>query len=81
MTGSIDEIGGAFGIAIAGAAFAATGGYVTRDAFSDGFTTAYAVAAGMALAGALAAIVLPGRKNRPLPSAPARATSMASAGR
>jgi EmrB/QacA subfamily drug resistance transporter len=77
------QLGGAFGIAIAGAAFAATGGYVSREAFSDGFTAACAVAAGMALAGVLAATVLPGRKNRPQQPAPASAAaaSPARAGR
>jgi predicted MFS family arabinose efflux permease len=59
------QLGGAFGIAIAGAAFTATGGYYPPEAFSDGFTTAYAAAAAMALAGVLAATVLPARNSRP----------------
>jgi MFS family permease len=59
------QLGGAFGIAIAGAAFAATGGYSSPEAFSDGFVTAYAAAAGLAFAGVLAATALPGRKHRP----------------
>jgi EmrB/QacA subfamily drug resistance transporter len=77
------QLGGAFGIAIAGAAFAATGGYFPPEAFSDGFTTAFAVAAGIAAVGALAATVLPGRKNRPSPPALDRSavTSTAHAGR
>jgi hypothetical protein len=76
-------VGGAFGIAIAGAAFAATGSYLTREAFSDGFATAYAAAAAMSLAGVLAAVVLPGRKSRPpLPGREsATVTSTAKAGR
>jgi EmrB/QacA subfamily drug resistance transporter len=57
------QLGGAFGVAITGAAFTATGGYFPRQAFSDGFATAFAVAAGTALAGVLAATLLPGRKN------------------
>jgi hypothetical protein len=75
------QLGGAFGIAIAGAAFAATGGYFPREAFSDGFTTASVVAAAMAAAGVLAAMALPGRSNRPAPPAPAPSavTSPASA--
>ena len=59
------QLGGAFGIAIAGAAFTATGGYYPPEAFSDGFTTAYAAAAAMALAGVLAAMALPARGSRP----------------
>jgi MFS family permease len=69
------QLGGAFGIAIGGAAFAATGGYASRQEFSNGFVTAFAVAAGMAVAGVLAAVVLPQRGNRPLPSAPAHSAN------
>jgi EmrB/QacA subfamily drug resistance transporter len=59
------QLGGALGVAVLGAAFAATGGYATPATFSRGFTAAFAVAAGLALAGAAAGIVLPGRRNRP----------------
>ena len=61
-----------------GAAFAATGGYATPAAFTRGFTTAFAVAAGLALAGAAAGTVLRGRGNRPSAAAspgPAAAVS------
>jgi MFS family permease len=77
------QLGGAFGIAIGGAAFAAAGGYASRQAFSDGFTAAYAVAGGMAAVGVAAAMVLPGRRNRVSRPAPARAavTSTATTGR
>jgi EmrB/QacA subfamily drug resistance transporter len=54
------QLGGAFGVAIVGAAFAATGSYASPAAFSRGFTTAFSVAAGLALAGAAAGTVLPG---------------------
>lgn len=63
------QLGGAFGVAIAGATFAATGSYSTPTAFSHGATSAFAAAAGVALAGAAIAVILPGRANRPL-SAP-----------
>jgi MFS family permease len=63
------QLGGAFGIAILGAAFAATGGYASPRAFTDGYTVALAGAAGLALAGALAGALLPAR--RPRPDAPA----------
>jgi len=77
------QLGGAFGIAIAGAAFAASGGYYPPEAFSDGFATAYAAAAAMAGAGVLAAMALPGRMHHPPQrptSAQAPVTSTASAG-
>jgi EmrB/QacA subfamily drug resistance transporter len=61
------QLGGAFGVAVLGAAFAATGDYATPAAFSTGFTTAFAVAAGLALAGAAAGTILTGRGPRPTP--------------
>jgi predicted MFS family arabinose efflux permease len=61
------QLGGAFGVAVLGAAFAATGGYATPAAFSRGFSTALVVAAGLALAGTVAATVLTGRGNRQSP--------------
>jgi EmrB/QacA subfamily drug resistance transporter len=54
------ELGGVFGIAVAVAVFAGSGGYASAQAFSDGFAPAIAVAAGLSLAGAIAAIALPG---------------------
>jgi MFS family permease len=57
------QLGGAFGVAVIGAAFAATGGYATPAAFTRGFTTAFAVAAGLALAGGAAGTALRGRGN------------------
>jgi hypothetical protein len=62
------QLGGAFGVAVLGAAFAATGGYATPAAFSHGFTTAFAVAAGLALTGTAAGTILTGRGNRPSPA-------------
>jgi EmrB/QacA subfamily drug resistance transporter len=53
------QLGGALGVAVLGAAFAATGSYATPGAFSHGFTTAYGVAAGLALASAAAGTILP----------------------
>ncbi|HEY7486179.1 MAG TPA: DHA2 family efflux MFS transporter permease subunit [Streptosporangiaceae bacterium] len=70
---TVRQLGGAFGIAIAGAAFAATGGYGSREAFTDGFVAAFVVAAGMAAAGVVAATALPRRGNRPVPAPPVRA--------
>jgi len=56
------ELGGVFGIAIAVAVFAAAGSYASLQAFADGFTPAILVAAGLALAGAITGLALPGRR-------------------
>jgi EmrB/QacA subfamily drug resistance transporter len=63
------QLGGAFGVAILGSVFAATGGYASPAAFSHGFTVASWMAAGLAVAGAGAGAVLPGLRRRPAPSA------------
>jgi hypothetical protein len=55
------QLGGAVGVASCVAVFAATGGYGSAQAFSDGFAPAIAVCAGLSLAGAAAALVLPRR--------------------
>jgi EmrB/QacA subfamily drug resistance transporter len=56
------ELGGVFGIAIAVAVFAAAGSYTSVQAFADGFGPAIYVGAGLALAGAIAGLALPGRR-------------------
>jgi len=53
------QLGGAFGIAILAAVFAAAGSYAAPAAFSDGFAPATAAAAALALAGALIGLALP----------------------
>jgi len=53
------QLGGAFGVSIGVAVFAAAGSYASPRAFSDGFVPAMGVAAGLALAGFAAALVLP----------------------
>jgi predicted MFS family arabinose efflux permease len=63
------QLGAAFGVAVLGAAFAATGSYASPSAFSSGFVTASAVAAGLALAGAAVGLILPRRGYRPAPVA------------
>ena len=57
----IRQLGGAFGIAIAVAAFVHVGGHATAQAFSHGFRAANAVAAVFSLAGAIAGMWLPAR--------------------
>src|SRR5580692_3475158 len=55
------QLGSAFGVAILAAVFAAAGSYTSAAAFSAGFAPAIAAAAGLALAGALTGLALPGR--------------------
>ena len=57
------ELGGVFGIAVTVAVFAGAGGYASAEAFTDGFAPAIAVSAGFALAGAVAGLALPGRRD------------------
>jgi len=58
------QLGGAFGVAILAAVFTTAGSYASAGAFSDGFALAMAAAAGLALAGAVAGLALPGRPGR-----------------
>jgi MFS family permease len=57
----VRELGGVFGIAVAVSVFTANGGYGSPQAFLDGLAPAVAVSAGLSLAGAAAALALPGR--------------------
>jgi predicted MFS family arabinose efflux permease len=56
------QLGAAFGLAIAVAVFSGAGSYASPAAFSDGFTAALAVSAGLSLCGALAGAALRGRR-------------------
>ncbi|GHO61775.1 MFS transporter [Ktedonobacter sp. SOSP1-52] len=56
------QLGGAFGVAILAAVFAATGSLGTAGAFSSGFASALFVAAVLSLLGAIAGLVLPGKQ-------------------
>lgn len=53
------QLGGAFGIAIVVAAFSGAGSYASTHLFSDGFTAAIGVSAGLSLLGAAASLGLP----------------------
>ena len=55
-------LGGVFGIALVGAAFAALGGVGSPQAFSRGFAWAITVSATLSLAAAAVALALPGRR-------------------
>jgi MFS family permease len=56
------QLGGAFGVALLAAVFAATGNLATARTFSSGFASALVVAAALSLLGAIAGLVLPGRQ-------------------
>jgi EmrB/QacA subfamily drug resistance transporter len=58
------QLGGAFGVAILASVFTASGSYASAGAFSDGFAPAMGCAAGLALAGGLAGLVLPGQRKQ-----------------
>jgi EmrB/QacA subfamily drug resistance transporter len=56
------QLGGVFGVAILVAIFAGSGGYASAQAFSDGFTAAIGVSAGLAFLGALAGLGMPAKR-------------------
>jgi hypothetical protein len=61
------QVGGAFGIAIASAVFAAAGSFATPAAVSHGVRAALLVTAAISAAGALAGAGLRARRARGLP--------------
>jgi len=60
---TLRQLGAAFGLAILVAVFAGAGSYVSPAAFADDFAPAIGVSAGLACAGALAALLVPGRRS------------------
>jgi hypothetical protein len=56
------QLGGAFGVAILAAVFAAIGSLGSPQAFSSGFASALSVAAALSFLGATSGLVLPGRQ-------------------
>jgi EmrB/QacA subfamily drug resistance transporter len=70
------ELGGVFGIAVVVAVFAGAGGYASAASFVDGFCPAIGVAAGLALAGALASLALPSRRRGGAPALVASAPAV-----
>ncbi|WP_197093440.1 DHA2 family efflux MFS transporter permease subunit [Nonomuraea sp. SBT364] len=54
--------GGVFGVAVSVAVFAAAGGYASAAEFSAGFTAAMGAVTGLAFAGLLIALGMPGRR-------------------
>lgn len=64
--GTFRQLGGAFGVAVLGAVFAATGGYGDPGSFTAGYGPAMGVAAGLALGAAVAATALPAAQRVPV---------------
>jgi EmrB/QacA subfamily drug resistance transporter len=56
---TLRQLGGAFGVAVLVAVFAAAGGYASPEEFSDGFAAAIGACAGLSLLGALAGLARP----------------------
>jgi EmrB/QacA subfamily drug resistance transporter len=73
------QFGGAVGVAILVAVFAAAGGYGSPHLFSSGFKPAIAVAGGLSLAGAIAGLALPPRRRPTIASAASAESAAASA--
>jgi EmrB/QacA subfamily drug resistance transporter len=73
------QLGGAFGIAILAAVFAAKGGYASAGDFRAGFAPALGVAAGLSALGAIAALLMRRRQPAGAPSAPSLVTADADA--
>lgn len=66
------QLGGVFGVAMCSAVFAAYGSYASPATFTAGFGPAMGACAGLALAGAIAGLVIPARREvavQPRPSA------------
>jgi EmrB/QacA subfamily drug resistance transporter len=59
---TLRQLGGAFGLAVLVAVFAAVGSYASPEEFSDGFAAAIGACAGLSLVGALAGFGLPARR-------------------
>ncbi|MFE9676683.1 DHA2 family efflux MFS transporter permease subunit [Streptomyces sp. NPDC006259] len=68
------QLGGVFGVAVLALAFSEAGGYGGPAEFADGFAASMAVSGALSLAGAAAALAVPGRRTGPavpVPTAPA----------
>ena len=61
---AVRELGGVFGVAVLASVFAHYGGYGSGEAFVNGLNPAIWVGAGVVLAGAAAALAIPGRRQQ-----------------
>jgi EmrB/QacA subfamily drug resistance transporter len=64
----LQELGGAFGVAVAVALFAGTGSYSSAEAFTDGFGPAIGGCAALSLLGLVAALAVPRRGRAAAPT-------------
>jgi EmrB/QacA subfamily drug resistance transporter len=64
-TNAIREVGGTLGVAVLASVFAANGSYASPQAFTDGMTSAAWVGAAVLAAGALLALLVPGKRREP----------------
>jgi len=62
-TATIRELGGVLGVAVLASVFTARGGYESPQAYVDGMTAALPIGAAVLGAGALLALLVPGRRN------------------
>lgn len=60
---ALREVGGALGVAVLAAVFAAQGGYGSPRLFADGTVPAVWIGAGAVALGALVALLIPGRRS------------------
>jgi EmrB/QacA subfamily drug resistance transporter len=67
---TLRQLGGAFGVSVLVAVFAAAGGYASPEEFSDGFAAALGACAALSLLGALAGLGLPARRGAAESAAP-----------
>ncbi|TMR40460.1 MFS transporter [Actinomadura geliboluensis] len=72
------QLGGVFGVAVLALVFGHAGGYAGPGAFTDGYVAATAISGLLSLAGAVAALAIPGRHAAP---APAMRRTVTAAGR
>ena len=78
-TNAIREVGGVMGVAVLAEVFAANGGYTDPQAFTDGVSAALPIGAAVLAAGALAALLVPGRRRAEAPAVEEREAMAASA--
>jgi len=76
-TNTIREIGGVLGVAVLAAVFSGAGGYASPQGVVDGLVPAMWVGAVVLAAGALAALLVPGRRASAVAPAPAPAPAAA----
>ncbi|TQK52515.1 EmrB/QacA subfamily drug resistance transporter [Streptomyces sp. SLBN-118] len=73
---ALREVGGALGVAVLGAVFAAQGSYESPQAFTDGTIPALWIGAGAVAVAALVALLIPGRRHLTPADAPVSAEAV-----